>query len=323
MLVWASGLLTLLLVTPGVQDQDKPTASTPKAQFEALVQEFNAKRGEIIRGIQKAKGEEQQKLIRDYQELNKTYAAKFYKIAEEHPKDSAALDAAFWVVQNGAGSSVYKQAEERVKSAIGSMPVKELLAKIRNTFGNVGLMEMVYERAIKDESDPDSPELLSWVVSRGAFYPVGQKAIDRLIEKYPDHTALENACLVMARSASMNAEATLKKILEKAKKPEIRAAASVALGQMLAAKLDRLGSKPEEAEQVAGEAEKYFTMVINDTSEGAKRHKASAELELKVLRTLRVGKEAPEIAGADLDGKAFKLSDYRGKVVLLDFWGNW
>ena len=36
-----------------------------------------------------------------------------------------------------------------------------------------------------------------------------------------------------------------------------------------------------------------------------------------------IGKAAPEIEWEDLDGKAFKLSDYRGKVVLLDFWGNW
>src|SRR5262249_43403458 len=32
-----------------------------------------------------------------------------------------------------------------------------------------------------------------------------------------------------------------------------------------------------------------------------------------------VGKAAPDIAGADVDGKTFRLSDYRGKVVLLDF----
>ena len=38
---------------------------------------------------------------------------------------------------------------------------------------------------------------------------------------------------------------------------------------------------------------------------------------------LVIGKTAPEIVGEDLDGKHFKLSDYRGKVVLLDFWGNW
>ena len=36
-----------------------------------------------------------------------------------------------------------------------------------------------------------------------------------------------------------------------------------------------------------------------------------------------VGTPANEIDGKDLDGVAFKLSDYKGKVVLLDFWGYW
>jgi cytochrome oxidase Cu insertion factor (SCO1/SenC/PrrC family) len=36
-----------------------------------------------------------------------------------------------------------------------------------------------------------------------------------------------------------------------------------------------------------------------------------------------IGALAPEIQGTDADGKSFKLSDYRGKVVMLDFWGNW
>ncbi len=38
---------------------------------------------------------------------------------------------------------------------------------------------------------------------------------------------------------------------------------------------------------------------------------------------LEVGNQAPEIDGEDIDGKKFKLSDYRGKVVLLDFWASW
>lgn len=38
---------------------------------------------------------------------------------------------------------------------------------------------------------------------------------------------------------------------------------------------------------------------------------------------LEPGLPAPEIAGEDLDGTPFELSDYRGKVVLLDFWGDW
>jgi uncharacterized protein (UPF0147 family) len=38
---------------------------------------------------------------------------------------------------------------------------------------------------------------------------------------------------------------------------------------------------------------------------------------------LVVGCEAPEIQGVDHEGKEFRLSEYRGKVVLLPFWGFW
>jgi len=41
------------------------------------------------------------------------------------------------------------------------------------------------------------------------------------------------------------------------------------------------------------------------------------------IEHLKIGAVAPEIAAEDLDGVPFKLSDYRGKAVLLDFWGYW
>jgi hypothetical protein len=36
-----------------------------------------------------------------------------------------------------------------------------------------------------------------------------------------------------------------------------------------------------------------------------------------------VGNIAPEIDGEDVQGDVFRLSEYRGKVVVLDFWGDW
>ena len=45
--------------------------------------------------------------------------------------------------------------------------------------------------------------------------------------------------------------------------------------------------------------------------------------ELFARRNLAVGKVAPEIEGRDHQGKRFKLSDSRGKVVVLTFSGNW
>lgn len=58
----------------------------------------------------------------------------------------------------------------------------------------------------------------------------------------------------------------------------------------------------------------------------AAKHPAHAEY-LKSLATgiasRRIGKMAPEIAGKDLDGVEFRLSDYRGKVIALYFSGDW
>ena len=41
------------------------------------------------------------------------------------------------------------------------------------------------------------------------------------------------------------------------------------------------------------------------------------------LNNIIPGKEAPEIDGSDADANRFRLSDYRGKVVLLTFTADW
>ena len=48
-----------------------------------------------------------------------------------------------------------------------------------------------------------------------------------------------------------------------------------------------------------------------------------ARQELRRIRDLVVGKPAPEIVGKGVDGKPIRLSDYRGKVVVLSFWATW
>jgi hypothetical protein len=37
---------------------------------------------------------------------------------------------------------------------------------------------------------------------------------------------------------------------------------------------------------------------------------------------LHSGKPAPDIHGTDAEGASFQLHEYRGKVVLLDFWAS-
>jgi len=41
------------------------------------------------------------------------------------------------------------------------------------------------------------------------------------------------------------------------------------------------------------------------------------------IGSLAVGKAAPDIRGKDSDDREFKLSDCRGKVVVLTFWAEW
>ncbi len=50
--------------------------------------------------------------------------------------------------------------------------------------------------------------------------------------------------------------------------------------------------------------------------------KAQAEGE-KIKQSLVVGKPFPDFEGKNLAGKAFSLKDYKGKVVLIDFWATW
>lgn len=38
---------------------------------------------------------------------------------------------------------------------------------------------------------------------------------------------------------------------------------------------------------------------------------------------LTAGDLIPQIEGKDFEGTKFKLSDYKGKVIMLDFWGDW
>lgn len=48
-----------------------------------------------------------------------------------------------------------------------------------------------------------------------------------------------------------------------------------------------------------------------------------AESELNELEQLQVGMVAPDTEGIDVDGKPLRLADFRGKVVVLSFWGSW
>ncbi|MDB5003954.1 MAG: hypothetical protein JWQ34_2179 [Mucilaginibacter sp.] len=45
--------------------------------------------------------------------------------------------------------------------------------------------------------------------------------------------------------------------------------------------------------------------------------------QMMLIKPLSIGHKAPEFTTAGLDGRQVKLSDYKGKYVMLDFWASW
>jgi peroxiredoxin len=66
-------------------------------------------------------------------------------------------------------------------------------------------------------------------------------------------------------------------------------------------------------------ARKVCQLAIANRSDPA----IQAHFEKRLARLNLVGKPAPEIEGKDVDGKPVRLSDFKGKVVLVDFWAIW
>ncbi len=83
----------------------------------------------------------------------------------------------------------------------------------------------------------------------------------------------------------------------------------------------------ERTEQQKSQREDFLQQIIDEHQDvvyrGRKTYADVATAELYELQYLSVGKTAPELTGKDMDGAEFNLSDYRGKIVMLDFWGHW
>ena len=50
---------------------------------------------------------------------------------------------------------------------------------------------------------------------------------------------------------------------------------------------------------------------------------SAVKTRIKMRENFSLGMTPPDIKGLDLDGKSFALSDYKGKVLFIDFWGDW
>jgi hypothetical protein len=284
------GFLALLAFVPAVwalaAPAEKPQPDAPAAEaYKALVMEYQKAQQELVKQFQAAKTDEEREKIRsDYMKLGGTFAGRFLDFAQKNAKEPQAVDALVWILTN--------------------TPTAPEAAKA---------VDLLVQNHLKD------PKLtaLTFRLARSPS-PAGEKLLRALVEKGVDRNQQGQAALALADNLKSQAEVVrqLKNADEAIRKRLEAMHGSETVKHFRAADADKL-------EQ---EAEKFYELVIekySDVKSGRTTLGETAKRQLHELRHLGIGKPAPEIEGEDIDGKKFKLSDYRGKVVLLDFWGHW
>jgi hypothetical protein len=174
--------------------------------------------------------------------------------------------------------------------------------------------------AQKHPKDPAAFDALTFVVANGPDGPEADKAGDLLLQGHADK--LGQLAQHLGRAESPAAEKFLRRVLTTSQDHQTQARACFSLAQMLKQRSEAAGEKPAEVQKFTKEAEEFFDQVANKYADVDKLAE-QAKSELFEIRHLAIGKEAPNLEGEDGDGKSMKLSDYRGKVVVIDFWANW
>jgi len=272
-------------VTTGADGQNKST--TPAQQYKALLQEYaRASSGGVV-----LTDAERMKFVGAVYKHRNALARKFLELAEKHPKDPVALDA---------------------------------------------LMRAVWQV----NSTPWPVELVGEDASLA-------KAFELIRRDHLESDKLGPLCERVSSGFSKEYETFLREAIAKTPHEAVRGTASLSLGHFLNNRLSRVDlcrEQPDLAKEFAGlfgkeylagllrqdrakavkeieavferAAEKFGAVKLADGTTVGER----AKTELFEIRHLSVGKEAPDIEGEDQHGKRFRLRDYRGKVVLLDFW---
>lgn len=181
------------------------------------------------------------------------------------------------------------------------------------------------------KANPKSPSALKLLTMAMQTNPKeADNAIALIRKQYVTDPQIGTICPALVYSDSPAAEDCLKEIAAKNPNKDAKAIATQSLGNRLLSRFSVYAQKPvpeAEREATVKRAEGYFNAVIAMYPDNPKSPIAlqaqKALIGLGNVLKLQVGKTAPEIAGEDIDGVQFKLSDYRGRVIMLDFWGNW
>ena len=195
--------------------------------------------------------------------------------------------------------------------------------KIRKRMTTMGLDYS--PRFMKIATDyPDSKaavDSLVWIVqmgNRSGSRDTGP-ALKILAENHVKDERLASLCRMLQRTITADVQAFLRVVIDRSPHRDARGMACFALAYQMQKTSDRTPGNQAKAEEL-------YQQVVDDYADvsylsGNLGERAAGALY--ATKYIAIGKIAPEITAEDIDGVKFKLSDYRGKVVVLDFWGDW
>ena len=181
-------------------------------------------------------------------------------------------------------------------------------------------------------------EAAEFLISSAAMTPGGEQYASRgagaLLEYAPEYEGWGSMLRRMHLLGGVGpdrgaaASAFFEELAASAEDPVLRAAGRyyAAAAMMQSANTPAMSGEDRGAERqrAVDVATGLSDGVENETLPGDSRTFAEAEADL--IRSIRhgtVGSKVPDLAGSRLDGAPERLSDYRGRVVLLDFWATW
>ena len=179
----------------------------------------------------------------------------------------------------------------------------------------------------KDESARDAAvfalKLLAEVRVTGADM---DKAIAIIVEHHLDSPKIQPALAPMAENGPTGLK-FLQSVVEKATNKEVQALSMYycALAMDAEAAEREAGMNEAGAAKLRGEAIEMMGKAVTLAplaKVGEETLTKAAEVALISLK-IGVGNAVPDVEGSDLDGKKIKLSSFKGKVVLFDYWATW
>ncbi len=229
----------------------------------------------------------------------------------------------------------YTKEQEKLRQTYQTASTAEEKRVVRETLLpelEASFAERFLDFARRYPEEEQAVNAIVWLCTRSDLGPQTDQIQDEAIDLYVQHhiqsrTLSESIRRLAAADSGKSGEKLLRVIQEKSPHRRVQAMACLGLAEHTRAKAEAAYyQKRPDAEQLNQEAEKLYQQIADgyrDVIFEGSSLAAVANANLVELRTLGLGKPAPESEGEDIDGKSFKLSDYRGKVVLLSFWGFW